>query len=583
MPRQRIERKLTTILAADAAGYSRMMGRDEEETMRLLQDCREVIDEFVERHSGRVFGEAGDGALAEFASPVEAVRCAVRMQQSLAKRNVELPEDKQMRFRIGINLGDVMVDGGNLLGDGVNVAARVEGIADPGSTCVSGTVFDYVDGKIAYEFDYLGEQSLKNIVRPVRVYRVQGVDMPEPGSRRSRPGGSLPRPSRPSIAVLPFRNHSDDPQQAYFSEGITEDIVTELSRFKSLFVIASRSSFAYRDREVDHKSVGRELGVQYVLDGSVRRAGNKVRINAQLVEAERGSRLWAERYDLDMSDVFDVQDDVIQTIVSTLAGRLESAGAESARGKPTESHLAYDFFLRGSERLNRLTMADTLKARGMFESAIESDPNYAAAQAFLAATYLYEWLWHGPMECLDRAEELAKTALSLDDNDNRSHVIFGRVQLYRRNFDMAEYHHRKSIELNSNDANSQAHMGLMLTFFGEADEAIEWISRAMRLNPYHPDWYCEDLGQALFVGRRYEEAVGSLNRMKQPPYWVLAWLAACHAQLGQTETAQRIAKDLVETARDVDWQRYVVQDEPFRHDADRDHWLEGLRKAGLPV
>jgi adenylate cyclase len=583
MPPQRIERKLTTILAADAAGYSRMMGLDEEETMLMLHDCREVIDEFVERHSGRVFGEAGDGALAEFASPVEAVRCAVRMQQSLAKRNLDLPREKQMRFRIGINLGDVMVDGGNLLGDGVNVASRVESIADPGSTCVSGTVFDYVDGKIAYEFDYLGEQNLKNIVRPVRVYRVHGVDMPEPGYRRSRPGGTLPRPSRPSIAVLPFRNHSSDSQQAYFSEGITEDIVTELSRFRSLFVIASRSSFAYRDREIDHKTVGRELGVHYILDGSVRRAGDKARINAQLVETERGSRLWAERYDLDMSDVFDVQDDVIQTIVSTLAGRLESAGAQSAREKPTESQVAYDHFLRGIERFNRLTMEDTMKAREMFEAAIGIDSRYAAAHAYLAGTYLYEWLWHGPMECLDRAEELARKALTLDDNDNRAHVNFGRVQLYRRNFDTAEYHHRKGIDLNPNEANCQAHMGLLLTFLGESEEAIEWISRAMRLNPYHPDWYCEDLGQALFVAKRYEESIGALKRVKQPPYWVRAWLAACYAHLDDVDTARAIMEQTMQEACNVDWQRYVERDEPFRHAADHEHWMVGLRKAGMPV
>ncbi|MCP4326905.1 MAG: adenylate/guanylate cyclase domain-containing protein [Alphaproteobacteria bacterium] len=583
MAPQRIERKLTTILAADAAGYSRMMGDAEEDTLRMLQGCRQVIDEFVEKHSGRVFGEAGDGALAEFASPVEAVRCAVRMQQSLAKRNVERPDDQKMQFRIGINLGDVMVDGGNLLGDGVNVAARVEGIAEPGTTFISGTVYDYVDGKIAYEFDFLGERSLKNIVRPIRVYRVQAVDMPEPGYRRERPGGSLPRPSRPSIAVLPFRNHSDDPQQAYFSEGVTEDIITELSRFRSLFVIASRSSLTYRDREVDHKGVGRELGVQFLLDGSIRRAGDKARINAQLIETEHGSRLWGERYDIDMSDFFAVQDDVIQTIVSTLAGRLESAGAESAREKPTESHLAYDHVLRGSERLNRLTMADTLKAREMFEAAIATDPRYAAAHALLAGTYLYEWLWHGPMECLDEAESLARKALSLDDNDGRSHVIFGRVQLYKRAFDAAEYHHRKSIDLNPNDANSQAHMGLMLTFFGQAEEAIEWISRAMRLNPYHPDWYCEDLGQALYVARRYEEAAAALTRVREPPYWVRAWLAAAYAQSGDVETAQRIADEVVASAPQVDWKRYIVADEPFRHDADRDHWLEGLRKAGMPV
>ena len=570
-------------MAADAADFSRLMEQDEEATLQAFQACRDVIRETVPGHGGRIFGETGDGALAEFASPVEAVRCAVKIHRAVDQRNAGIDGERQLKFRIGINLGDVMIDEENLLGDDVNLAARIEEVAVPGGTFVSGAVFDCVDGKLAYDFDFVGEQSFKNIVRPVRLYRVHAADMPAPGYRQARRGGALPAPNRPSIAVLPFRNRDNNPDDAYFSAGMTEDIITELSRFRSLFVIASRSSFTYHDGERDYPSIGRELGVQYLLDGSIRRNGDRVRITTQLIGTDRSQPLWAERYDHDVSHLFDVQDEVVQTIVSTLAGRLESAGAERAREKPTDNMRAYDYFLRGLAQFNRLTKNDNLRAREMFQQAVGADPRFAAGHSYLAATYLYEWLWHSSDDALDEAERLAQKSLQLDENDGRSHLIFGRVQLYRWNFDVAEYHLRKSLDLNPNDANTLAHYGLLSAFAGRPEEGVDWISKAMRLNPYHPDWYCEDLGQALFLSERFHDAVGAFHRIATPPFWVKAWLAAAHAHLGNDEAAKAVARDVTAEAPDVDWQRYARDDEPIRLDSHRNLWLDGLRKAGFPV
>src|SRR5436309_8486126 len=380
MPPENVERKLVAILSADVQGYSRLMGEDEVGTLRRLTAYREVTDALIQHHRGRIVGTAGDSILAEFASAVEAVQCAAAIQQALKTKNTDLPAERRMEFRIGINVGDVIVEGPQIYGDGVNIAARLEALAEGGGICLSGTVYDQIENKLALGYEYLGEQTVKNIAKPVRVYRVRDAAASAPAqASRKETAPRLPLPDKPSILVLPFVNMSNDPEQEYFSDGITEDITTDLSKISNLFVISRNSAFTYKGKAVKVRDISREMGVRYVLEGSVRKAGERVRISAQLIDATTDHHLWAERYDRPLTDIFAVQDEIVQKMVTTLKLQLSVREQGLLVRRAQENLEAYEAFLRGLTYFYRLTKEGNAQARQLFEQAVALDPAYAEA------------------------------------------------------------------------------------------------------------------------------------------------------------------------------------------------------------
>jgi adenylate cyclase len=581
-----VTRKLAVILAADVAGYSRLMATDEEGTLATLNAYREVIDELIDRYHGRIFTTAGDSVMAEFASAVEAVRCAAAIQGEIERRNADQLEPRRMRFRVGVNLGDVMVGGANLLGDGVNVAARLEGVADPGGISISGAVYDQIRSKVDLDFDDLGEQSLKNIGYPVRVFALRQDGQAEPGSaseRRART--STARTSAfPSIAVLPFANFGGDPEHDYFADGITEDLITELSRFQDIRVIARNSVMAYKNRPVRVQEVGRDLGVRYVLEGSVRKAGGRVRITAQLIDAATGHHLWAERFDRDLADIFEVQDEVTSRIVATLAGKLVESERRRARSGQTENLEAYDCVLRGRELWERFTPEANREARRLYEKAIELDPDYARAYASLAWTYLVEHSerWVGPEEQpLEQALKYARQGVMVNRASHSNHLALGQICLSKGLHDEALEALETAIALNPNDADGYAFLSRALTFAGRTDQAIELIEKAQRLNPSAPRWYAWNLGMALYLARRHDEAVNAFRKGAPLGDVGYRWLAAAYGQLGREQEAKAAAAEYLTLTPDFSISRHLEL-LPFQRPEDREHYAEGLRKAGLP-
>ena len=580
-----MERRLAAILAADVVGYSRLVGEDEEGTLRTLGACREVIDGLVTEHRGRVFGSAGDSVVAEFASPVEAVRCAADIQRDLERRNADLPEDRQMRFRIGINLGDVIVEGDNLLGDGVNVAARLETLANAGGICLSQPVFDQIKNKLELGYEYLGEHAVKNIADPVRVYRVllepdaSGTVIGEakrakqpwkrvvvaavvvvligvagaalwlkPWGPREEPASiqrmAHPLPDKPSIAVLPFANMSDDPKQEYFVDGITEDLITDLSKLSGLFVISRNSTFTYKGKTVTIRQVAEELGVRYVLEGSVRRVGDEVRINAQLIDATTGGHVWAERYDSSLTDVFALQDKVTQNIVTALAVNLTAGEQVQQARKETDSPEAYDAFLRGWAHYVLHTPDDFAKAIPYLENAVELDPTYGRAHAALAAIYWegYDSLWAKSLglssnEAYDKARRHLEEALK--DPTPLAHRIVAKMHGTGGRWDEAMAEAERAIALDANDPNGYVAMSILLVDVGRPAEGLEFIETAMRLDPQSD--YLYRLGEAQFHLERYDEAAATLLRAaKRNPSdeWNFFLLAAAYGQLGREQEAR---------------------------------------------
>jgi adenylate cyclase len=447
-------------------------------------------------------------------------------------------------------------------------------MAEPGTVFVSQTVYSHVRGKVQLGFDDLGEHNLKNMPEPVRAYRVSGTPtVTGPATK--------PITDRPSIAVLPFSNMSGELEQQYFSDGITEDIITELSRFRSLFVIARNSSFAFRDERIDISEIARRLGVQYVVEGSIRKSGNRVRITAQLIDAASGAHLWADRYDRDLEDIFAVQDEVVQTIVATVAGRVEVAGAQFAKRKPPESLVAYDYVLRGLEQLNLVGEEHNSEARHLFEKAVQVDPSYVAGHAYLALAIYLQWIDDRASGTLDLALARARQALALDENDSRCNRILSSIYAHMRQHDLAEFHSQRSVDLNPNDAHAAMNRALQLRDLGRAEEGIEWARKAMRLNPYHPNWYWHSLARVLHTAGRYDEALDAYNHIADPPSFFHAYVAACHAQLGRMDDARTHAALALEARPDFSvaaWGRIL----PFKNGADLQRFLDGLRKAGLP-
>jgi adenylate cyclase len=578
-----MERKLAAILAADVVGYSAHMETDEAGTFSRVRAGREELFEpEIKKHHGRIFKLMGDGLLAEFGSVVDAVECAVTLQRGMVERNASIPEAKRIKVRIGINLGEVIVEGDDRYGEGVNVAVRLQELADPGGICVSGKVSKEVEKTLAFGFEPMGEQRVKNIVEPIACFRVnlRVVPSTQPASSMPIAPGSL---NKTTIAVLPFSNMSGDSEQEYFSDGITEDIITELSRFHSLFVIARNSSFQYRDKAVDVRRVARELGVQYVVEGSVRKMGSRVRITAQLIDAMSGNHLWSERYDRKLDELFDVQDEVTRTIVATVVGRMEEAEVKGAVHRRTENLAAYDSLLRGMDLLRPSYVTDDNQlARELFESAIRLDPKYALAHAYLAWALLVE---HGygdaPVAIKDRALETALTGVRLDPGEGRCHRILAIAYHHRGEFDLALSHFERAVELNPNDANGIARMGLALaTSGGRAEEGIELIRQAMRLNPFHPESYWDDLAIASYAARRYDEALEANRRIVgRKQYWYFARMAACYAQLGRLDEARAQVGEALRLKPDF---RLSAVKLFYKNPTDAEHVIEGMRKAGFP-
>jgi TolB-like protein len=567
-----MERRLAAILAADVVGYSRLMEQDEAGTLAMLKSRRrEVLEPLVAKHQGRVFKVTGDGALVEFASAVNAVQCAVDLQQGMAAANSDQPDHEHIVLRIGVNLGDVMVEGSDLYGDGINIAARLEGIAEPGGILVSGTAYDHIRNKVKVGFDDLGSQSLKNIAEPVRIYRVVGTPTVPIAATRATS-------DKPSIAVLPFANMSGDPEQQYFSDGITEDIITELSRFRSLFVIARNSSFQYREKAVDVRHVARELGVQYVVEGSVRKASGHVRITAQLIDAATGNHLWVERYDRPLEDIFAVQDEVVHKVAARLEGRLVTRLVEQARRKPTQSMTAYEYVLRAREDTGLL---DGLAAESLLRSAIKLDPSYAQAYAWLSWSIIIRYFDDPRPELLNEALSHGRRAVALEETDGVCHCLLATTHLFRHEFDAAGAHFERALALNPVDVLTIAHWCHWLFRIGRHEEALAGLDDVLQRDPFPPSWYWEVRAMTLLGARRYRDAIESLDRMSVLRAYNHALLAACQAQLGQMEQAKREVTEALLLSPDftIGW---AMLTEPFKFPGDAEPMIEGMRKAGLP-
>ncbi|MCH8112221.1 MAG: adenylate/guanylate cyclase domain-containing protein [Proteobacteria bacterium] len=623
-----MERRLAAILAADVVGYSRLMGQDEEGTLARLEGLKaEILDPLIAQHRGRVVKLMGDGFLVEFASVVDALICALDWQDAVEVRASQVPEDRALRFRIGVNLGDVMVKGDDIYGDGVNVAARLEGMAEPGSVLVSRTVFTHAKGKVPATFEDLGEQELKNIAEPVQVFRVskgsEDMEIPavakvtsrlrrlpviaatvvllivaagvalwqRPWEPREEPASleamAFPLPDKPSIAVLPFTNLSDDPSQDYFADGMTEDLITDLSKISGLFVIARNSSFSYKGQQVRVRQVAEELGVRYVLEGSVRRVGDQVRINAQLIDATTGGHLWADRFDRDLGDIFKLQDEVIGNIVSALAVELTDKEKAGRKTREQAGNLqAHEYFLRGKQHLGRFTTKDTANAKEWFEKAIELDPKHAQALTALGRLHYNEWeIWGKARDKnLARALELGQDAVAVDDTLAGPHLLLGQVYRFLRQKEKSEIETNKALALEPRDADTLAGLGDVLRWSGRAKEAIRLVQTAMRLDPFYPAWYEFYLGDALFETGRYEEAIVALKRGAErnpnyPPFPLT--IAASHAMLGRDEEARSAVAEVLRINPRFTLKAFVAH-VPFNSNAVRDHHLTAFRKAGLP-
>jgi TolB-like protein/class 3 adenylate cyclase/Tfp pilus assembly protein PilF len=614
------KRKLAAILHADVVGFSRLMGEDEAGTHRTLGELRRALDPLIATHQGRIVGTAGDSLLADFSSVVDALGCAVEMQRAARAVNDPLPPERRLELRIGVNLGDVIVDGEDIFGDGVNIAARLEALAQPGTICISQPVYDQVRNKLDLNYRPLGSHRFKNIAEPVRAYAV-GMAAASPRRRGRRlpllPAASAaallviagiaawalhagllaPRPiaaaaapadlaGRPSVAVLPFRNLSNDAGQAFFSDGISEDVITALGRFSNLLVVAKSASFQFRDRNLPPAEIGRRLDVRYLLDGSVRRAGERVRVNAELTEAQTGRNLWAQAYDAEVKDVFAVQEDIARRVVGAAAAKLTRFERDRAFGKPTKNLAAYEYVLRGREVFSHATREGNYEAQDMFQHAIDLDPSYAAPYAELGLS-LVEGVSSGWTEFiaddLGRAEALAQEALSLDPSSASAYRLLSEIALMRGHTDLALDRSERAVEINPNDAEISATRGEMLVLAGRAAEGVPWLKDALRLDP--TDARAEFLlGMAYYFLDRYGEAVDVMSRglagdlgrtiqlMGRPV------LAATYAQLNRLQDAERERAEVMRLSPFLSAERFAAQ---FGTQQARDHMLEGLKKAGF--
>ena len=579
-----MERRLAAILAADVVGYSRLIGADEAGTLTALRALlKDVVDPTLKRHRGRVVKLMGDGLLAEFASVVDAVAAAVEIQETVPGRSAHLPDHRRIALRIGINIGDIAVEDGDLFGDGVNVAARLQEIANPNGVAVSGDAYRQLRGRLDLSLEDAGEKDLKNIAEPVRTWL-----WPSANARGIAPASDAPPalPDTPSIAVLPFDNMSGDPEQEYFADGIAEDVITSLSKLSQLLVIARNSSFAYKGQSVNVSEIARELGVRYVIEGSVRKFGHRVRITAQLIDGDTGGHLWAERFDRDLTDIFAVQDEVTQEIVSAMDVKL--TGDERTRLKSTGTNIpeAYDYVLRSREQTRLMSKDGNARAQALLNRAIELDPGYATAYANLAMTRLMNYLnrWSETADpSLEYAYELAQKAVALDGTDPTAHHMMGLICLWKRQHDQAIAELERSIALEPNRAYTFGVLGNALQYAGRPEEAIEWINRGMRLDPSYVDSWLHFLALATFQLGRYEDATEVLKRriiLKPDTDISRVLLAACYGHLGLTDEAKIQWADVFRINPDYSLERRM-KNLPYKDPANTDRIVEGLRKAGL--
>lgn len=625
MAKERARRKLSAILSADVKGYSRLMGEDELATVKTLKKYSELMTSLIQQYRGRVVDSPGDNMLAEFSSVVDAVESAVEIQKQLTARNAELPENRRMLFRIGINLGDVIEEDERIYGDGVNIAARVEGLATGGGICISSKAYEEVRNKVSLGYEYLGEHSVKNISGPVRVYRV--LTEPEAAGKviaENRPGlkrwhwaalvgvvalacvavaiwnyyfrhpavevaavekMAFPLPDKPSIAVLPFTNMSGDLQQEYFCDGITEQIITGLSTTPKLFVIARNSTFTYKGKAVKVQQVAEELGVQYVLEGSVQKAGNKVRISTQLVDALTGHHLWAEHYDRDLKDIFALQDEITINVITVLRVKLTEGEQARVLSRGTDNLGAYLKLLQARELVFRFNKDDNALARLMLEEVIALDPEYAYAYVTLAGTHMMDvWLKssNSPTESFSRAIELAQKGLVLDDSISNTHSVLGLLYGMTGQHEKAIAECERAVELGPNDEMAHRRLGMALSNVGRHDEALPLYEKAIRLNPFPQSTTHFHLGLAYLFTGRCEEAIAACRKAVQAgPNNLLAHvsLTAVYGSCGRVEEARSTAAEVLRigpTFSVEDYARHLK----FKEE-DKELVVEGLRKAGL--
>ena len=578
MAEKGFKRKLAAILSADVEGYSRLMDQNEEQTIRRLTSYRSVISDFVQQYRGRVVDTPGDNILAEFRSVVDAVNSAVKIQTELAERNADLSMEQRMRFRIGVNLGDVVEEESRIYGDGVNIAARVESMAEAGGICISDRAYDHVENKLALNYKYLGEHQVKNIRRPIGIYRII-IEADE--------SETLELPDKPSIAVLPFNNMSGDPSQEYFSDGLTEQIINGLCKVSNLFVIARNSSFAYRGKSISIKKIARELGVKYILEGSVQRAGDRVRITAQLIDATTDYHLWSEGYDRDLEDIFALQDEIALKIIDIMHIKLTHGEQARLWAGMTNNIQAYDMFMRGNECFYGLSEQDNAEARKFAKEAINLDKEYALAYVLLGATLWFDLALgksKSPLTDLEDIEKYALKALKLNESLDLAHGILGCVYLSKNQHQKAIKEGNKAVTLNPNGAEAHAMLALFLTHSGKHEKAIELMKRAFRLNPIPPPHYYSNLGTAYCMNGQYSKGIEACQKaiIKSPDFLVpYLTIAASYSSLEKYENARKTVAEILRIDPKFSIEIMAMY-APFERKTDLENLREAMRKAGLP-
>jgi adenylate cyclase len=587
MAEERVQRRLAAILVADVVGYSRLMEVDEALTRARLRVLHaELIDPLIAADGGRIVKTMGDGILVEFPSVVDTVHCSLAIQSAMRLRNVFIREDMRIQFRVGVNVGDVIIEADDIHGDGVNIAARLEGLCEPGEVCVSGEVHDQVAGKLSASFENLGEQTVKNIAKPVRVYRASDAAKADTGPELQTTVTSPGLPGKPSIAVLPFDNMSNDPDQEYFSDGMAEDLITDISKISGVSVTARNSSFAFKGQTIDVKDIAKKLGVKHIVEGSVRKMGDRLRINAQLIDGADGRHIWAERYDGNMSEIFEFQDNIREQIVSALQVSLTPTDKALAERKPTDSVEAYDLLLRGRANLFLFSREHMLGAIKCLEEATEIDPNFGDAYGYLAFCHWYGWIegWPGFDDTLDRANELAEKGVAVDGTSAIALTRLGWVQTWLRRFDQAVENSEKAITLAPNNAEVYANYGDVLNYWGNPERGLEMVEKALGLETYAPPNWEFYAGISHLLLRQYDQALASLNRVVERipkyvhPYELLAW---AYAELDRLDDAREAIKTVLKIKPNFTVQE-AARIMPYRLDEDSNRFLDAMRKAGLP-
>ena len=627
MESHQFKRKLTAILSADVEGYSRLMSLDDTETVSTLKAYREKISDLIRQYNGRVIDYPGDNILAEFVSAVEAVRCALTIQEEIKKTNVERPLDRQMVFRIGVNLGDVIEDDGRIYGDGVNIAARLEGLAEGGGICISGNTYEQIQNKITVGCEFIGKKTVKNIPNPIAVYKIWNdpsaidcaIDTTEPVKPNKKyltitaavlflivaaaalmnlsklpaflqmgdVGARTPSdtsPSKATIAVLPFVNLSKDPEQEYFSDGITNDIITDLSKFREIAVTASTTVFKYKGKSPDIREVGRELNVKYILEGSIQKSGEHVRINAQLIDAATGNHIWADRFNRKISNIFGLQDEILEIIVRKLELKVYQSELAQTMNKSTDSWEAYDYYLQGFHHLPKRTREDNIRARKLFQKAIELDPNFSSAYVGLAKTRMFAVNWgftEFPNIAIQEALELAQKAVEIDDFNASAHGELGYIYMRHGEYDIAKNELQRAIDLNPNDRVSYRRIGAVLLYSGYPDKSLEWYMKLMKSDPYISPGLYMNIGIAYYLLGDDDNAIDWLERAKTKwPTFLGAHilLASIYGNLNQIEKATA-EKDAI--LRISPFFRVDIYGQAYRNQNHKNKIRAGLRKAGL--